>query len=1427
MVIDNLCHDYMESNHGTDVDEWPPNQPKTVVNVALIHYKGSRTEQELIEISKRHKEGTHAVDKLVHHSRVTKDITKLFQTDFTCLPEVETKPPKFLLIEGAPGIGKTVLAKKIAYLWAKKELLTDTKILFLLFLRDPELQTITTPEQLIKYLSSMPLDDEQLKNFIKQIMELKVAIVMDGFDEYPIKLRKRSFIADIINRKVFRDSIVVLTSRPTATIFLHSKVDRRIEILGFAQEERDQYISELLDSPEQTKQLQDYLKYQPIINGLVYVPLHLAILLYLFKFQSKLPETLTEMNELFILHTIYRSMTKNELTPADTVTAMDAIADLPDDILDIVNRLSKLAFKGLQSNQLVFSYGEIKAICPEIKNNIPGAYNGFGLLQVVQHFSKKGAGTTASFNFLHFTMQEFLAARHVSNVIPYKQQLQLMNKTFWESMYNFMWMMYVGINGTKSQTFMQFLYKGQLGVESTLSDHITSDKLKCLYLFQCFMEAKSEEVPKEISSIFYNNEIDFHGLQLLPHHISSLMLYVSKYSIPLQSLTLRDCHIGDIGMSVLEHFFIANPDIASMVKYIDLFGNNSVLLWNVYCAIFGQQNLKRLNWSSLKEVNIEEIVTVMDNNTTVQSLNLSDNNFNNADAERMAKVLIKNTTLQELDFSKNSISTKGATSISESLEYNITLQHLKISWKSYFINTDYSTISLSQKYIKDSDARIVASILCSNKTVFKLDLSQNKVSDYGAEGLGKCIKTNKSLIEINLSRNIISNIGLSKIAVGLQDNQTLQKLDISHNNLFRKGPLAIGECLKVNNTLKELNISSNKISNNEMISICEALQMNITTLRILNVSHNNLSDIGTVIGDCLIKNNSLQELNLSYNMISDDEVVSIGEALQANTTLQTLDISNNKKVTSDGIHAFGDCLRKGINLQLLRISLNDLNYITFDSMLNSTDMCNKKLGDIGAIFISTFLCGNGSMHKLNISHNKISDKGVEAISECLKNNNTLQELNISHNNITVNGIISIGQALLKNATLRVLNVSHNYICDDGAMAISEHLNGNKTLQELNMSVNEITSEGMMRILKNSSNKLHTLNLTYNIISKSGLLSIYNLYKDIQNPPTVQISYNEICDNVKKIFTVLTNFDSQNNKGLANYSEIKHEMQDRRLSYKAKALCFCAKDNNYVKALDISNHDISKEGAKVIAKAIQGNTSLKELNISHNNISDAGAIAIGKTLRNHYCKKDSMVDINETVTNGDKNQCCTLLKLDMSYNNISNEGIIAFSDCLKCNNSLQELTISWNNFETTLGKSILCNLSFKHLMNVGTILISAFLFYDDRIHSLDISNNNISNDGAAAISECLRSNNTLQKLNMSHNIVSDEGIINISKDSAHAMCNSSCDCMSWHILVMMQYFCLQGSETQIVWVGEMESPSSDNTEQLLSNYRVKFGKTKMI
>ena len=241
-------------------------------------------------------------------------------------------------------------------------------------------------------------------------------------------------------------------------MYLHRVVDRRIEILGFPRNERDRYISlSLGDSLDKKCDLEKYFKQQPIIDSLCYIPLYLAILVYLFQ-QDNLPETLTEMNESFIINTIYRYLERNKLSPPGV---MKKLNDFPANIVKFIYKLARLAFKGLQDNQLlldnqlVFTIDEIKEVCPEV-DTIPGAINGYGLLQAVQHYPKRGVGRTTSVNFLHLTMQEYLAALHVSTLSS-EEQASLMKWTFWDGQFNFMWMMYVGIVGVKSEAFTSFI----------------------------------------------------------------------------------------------------------------------------------------------------------------------------------------------------------------------------------------------------------------------------------------------------------------------------------------------------------------------------------------------------------------------------------------------------------------------------------------------------------------------------------------------------------------------------------------------------------------------------------------------------------------------------------------------------------------------------------------------------------------------------------------------------------------------------------------------------------------------------------------------------------------------------------------------------------------------------------------------------------
>ena len=604
-----------------------------------------------------------------------------------------------------------------------------------------------------------------------------------------------------------------------------------------------------------------YLKRHPIINGLIYVPLHLAVLLYLFKVLSNLPETLTEMNKSFILHTVYRGLAKCGSIPDGINTEVDSFETLSSENPAVFNTLcksSELVFLGLQKDQLVFTYSELSKCYSNI-DDLPGDndnLNGFGLLQAVQHFSRKGPGTTASFNVLHFTMQEFLAAFYISR-LPHQEQSSLIQETFWEGKYNFMWMMYAGINGISSAAFNQFLYKSEENdSQLILLENIAFNKLKCLHLFQCFMEAKSEVVPKDISCLFQNGEIGFRGIEggLHPQHISSLLFYFSKYDIQIKTLDFRDCNIGDTGMNLLQQFFATYPEKAITIQNIDLFGNKSDILWKVYCTMFERENLKQLDWSSLGGVDIKEIVTVLHSNTVIESLNISNNHLKDHGAKEIANILNHNATLQELDISNNDMSTNGALAISESLRCNTTLQYIVISWNTLQVGTKFKILDLSGRTANNSAVQIIAGILFHNKTVDTLDLSNNKISDGGALYLSDCFKNNSYLKEINISGNDISSEGMKKIANSLQVNCSIEKLDVSHNNISNNGAIAISECLENNNTLQYINMSGNGISNVGAEHIGDAIENN-TAIKTVDISFNGISNF-VRIGKALKKFNN-------------------------------------------------------------------------------------------------------------------------------------------------------------------------------------------------------------------------------------------------------------------------------------------------------------------------------------------------------------------------------------------------------------------------------------------------------------------------------------------------------------------------------------------------------------------------------------------
>ena len=787
----------------TEQDPWPPFHAKIFTNLALLHQKVKQlqSQRDTTMVARVRVAGDiHKIPELTSSLKLD-SIHQIFASINPGSP-----CPMNILIEGHPGIGKTTLAKQICLQWANNKLLTSDKLLLLLMLRDPDVQKISSIDDLVHYT----IPEHQTKSVLSYLQTTNgtgVTFIIDGFDELSNKLRQASLFRKLIDGRTLPNSRVVVTSRPSASVYLHQHVQSRIEILGFEKSSKEQYVNNaLIRFPSKLQSLKEHFQKYPNIDAICYIPLNLAIIVFLCLLGS-LPSTATDMFASFILHTICRHLKRTgNIVEGEQHTELK---HLPKAVQEALQQLQRIAFNGLLDDKIVFNINDLPNMC----RDDPSC---FGLLQSVQCYCADIIGTpTQTFNFLHLGIQEYLATRYVTT-LPQDKVYTLLENCFPltepnDDELNFrptdydservrlsnMWIMYCGLTNGQCKALRHYISKNQKSVPTGLSLKISKDFLRLpqnvFYLFHCFQEAQDGASCEMLSKSFDSGVIDVSN-RLIPQQVVSLGFFLSKSHRKWKELNLFNCGIGDNGINILHHYLCKDKTSCQKISKINLCKNNltgesSTLIGDIITNF--QPHTVSLGFNNLTK--IRYISTAIINTNTVRILQMNQIGLTTQDMPAISDMMV---CLEKLHISENKIADVAAVQLSEGLMKTTMLRELYL-----FTNN-----------IGAPGAKAIANSLQHNVSLEILHMSGDCIGKDGAIAFARMIPTNKTLNELSLYNDReLDEPSVKVILASLHHNNVITKLVISRK--IADNDSIKGELAKINAARKQYGVQELKLTN--------------------------------------------------------------------------------------------------------------------------------------------------------------------------------------------------------------------------------------------------------------------------------------------------------------------------------------------------------------------------------------------------------------------------------------------------------------------------------------------------------------------------------------------------------------------------------------------------------------------------------------
>ena len=804
--------------------------------------------------------------------------------------------------------------------------------------------------------------------------------------------------------------------------------------------------------PDKAKavELVQTLKERQDIASLCYIPLNCAIVIYVYeKEQCILPRSLTKLYEIFILNAVKRHANITGNDDPSSIRRLHTLEKLPKPLQQQFSALSKLAYNGLVTDKMIFSIDNLQATFLDYRD-LDIERSLLGLMTIFKGFTS--TGEELSYQFLHLTIQEFLAARWAASQFSADEMLKFFQDHLGEERYRMVLLFLAGISQLKFPS-TGCLFQGTLDLNSL--SHMKKVGY-FFFLFHLIYESQNFSLSSNLGSAIEGRELSVAGYFVSPFNCLVLTHFLAWCECSLKLLDLRACGLTSQSLEIMHRVNLAHRG-NTQIEEVDLSYNSTVITklsllpklpmfeHTRKVTVYGLQCPEGV---SPEQMELHSLLDMRHLTTLEAEIPESSKVGKSLLIGKFFRSLKHNTSLEKLDLSGNNQLADG-----DSETVGCVIERM------LKVNRTVKVLNLSHFTITDSIVKHILTGLTKNTSLVTLDMGSPKLSGSCALSLFQQMTTHPTL---SITVGEVNVLGVGRV---MMDSGTMWCVI---------GDLIPKKCVEF---FIPLNNSGLKVS-----------KLIVQDLTDQTAEHFALG---------LSESQSIQALDLVGNKISSAGAVSIFRSLEHNTSLEELDLSENRQLAEGDGEAVGCAIERmlSVNRTLKVLNLSDCRLDTTAvthiaaGLAHNASLAELNIGagvwsrnnitSEGWVHLFKALCNNTSLKKLSISWNKLEIEGSVALTVMLSFNTSLTELNLGRCDIPEAGLTEILKTgMLLNTSLKKLDISHINLGMEGSVALAEMLSCNKSLTELNLKWCDIPEAGLREITRGllQNTTLQTLTL---------------------------------------------------------------------------------------------------------------------------------------------------------------------------------------------------------------------------------------------------------------------------------------------------------------------------------------------------------------